>query len=132
MKCFSLKNDGDKKITANFRVREFKCQDGSDPIFISLELVELLQKVRTHFGKSVVITSGYRTVKHNKEVGGSNYDVLDFGNGNCIDIDVTNGYYQGYGAFEDIYDRSYFEEITYNGGGTIAVYNKNYILLEYV
>ena len=61
---------------------------------------------------------------------GEDYDVLDFGNGNKIVACVEFGYYQGYGAFDGIYDRSDFEAVTYNGGGTIAVYNKNYILLE--
>ena len=31
----------------------------------------LLQCIREHFGKAVVITSGYRTAEHNAKVGGA-------------------------------------------------------------
>jgi len=31
----------------------------------------VLQKIRTHFGKPVTVNSAYRTVTHNKKVGGS-------------------------------------------------------------
>ena len=70
---YSQKNDGNKKLSANFRVREFACTDGSDPIFVSPELVTILQKIRTHFGKAVTITSAYRTPSRNKAVGGTTY-----------------------------------------------------------
>lgn len=49
-------------------MREFRCQDGSDPVFIDSELVELLEKIRVHFGKPVTITSGFRTAAHNATV----------------------------------------------------------------
>lgn len=68
---YSLYKDGNKKITANFRVREFACKDGTDKIIIDTELVELLQKIRNHFGKPIKINSGYRTKSHNKKIGGS-------------------------------------------------------------
>ena len=68
---FSLKVDGDKYLTANFRVREFRCLDGSDKILIAIGMVTILQKIRDHFGKSVTINSGFRTESHNKKVGGS-------------------------------------------------------------
>lgn len=72
VKTYSLKKDGNKKLSANFKVREFACKDGSDKILIDTELVELLQKLRNHFKKPITITSGYRTTMHNKKVGGSN------------------------------------------------------------
>lgn len=65
---YSLAADGAKYITPHFRVREFACDDGSDPVFISPELVEILKKIRTHFGQPVTITSGYRTVSHNATI----------------------------------------------------------------
>lgn len=71
--AYSKTKDGNKKLSTNFKVREFACTDGSDPIFISPELVEVLQKIRTHFGKPVVINSAYRTVSKNKAVGGAIY-----------------------------------------------------------
>ena len=73
IKVYSKAKDGNKKVSTNFRVREFACQDGSDPIFISSELVTVLQKIRTHFGCAVTITSAYRTPPHNRSVGGTTY-----------------------------------------------------------
>lgn len=73
IEAYSKSKDGSKKLSENFRVREFACQDGSDPVFISAELVTVLQKIRTHFGKAVTITSAYRTPPHNKSVGGTTY-----------------------------------------------------------
>lgn len=70
VEAYSKKKDGNKKLSTNFRVKEFACADGSDPIFISPELVSVLQKIRAHFGKPVAITSAYRTPAHNKKVGG--------------------------------------------------------------
>ena len=73
IKAYSKAKDGNKKLSENFRVREFACTDGSDPIFIDTELVTVLQKIREHFGKSVVITSAYRTPTKNKACGGATY-----------------------------------------------------------
>ncbi len=73
IKAYSKAKDGNKKLSANFRVREFACTDGSDPIFIDTDLVKILQKIRNHYGKSVTITSAYRTPTKNKAVGGTTY-----------------------------------------------------------
>ena len=73
IKTYSRAKDGNKKLSTNFRVREFACTDGSDPIFIDTELVAVLQKIREHFGKAVTITSAYRTPGKNKAVGGETY-----------------------------------------------------------
>lgn len=71
IKQYSLKNDGAKQLSPAFRVREFRCRDGTDTILIDEGLVVLLQCIREHFGKPVHITSGYRTTEHNAAVGGS-------------------------------------------------------------
>ena len=71
IKEYSRARDGEKKLSPSFRVREFACGDGSDPIMIDEELVVVLQCIREHFGKPVHITSGYRTTEHNAAVGGS-------------------------------------------------------------
>lgn len=68
---YSLARDGNNYISTNFRIREFACQDGSDEIPIDDELVIYLQNIRNHFGKSITITSGYRTKSHNTKVGGA-------------------------------------------------------------
>lgn len=70
-KVYSRQKDGEKKVSANFRVREFACQDGSDPIVIADKLVNILQAIRSHFGQPVTINSAYRTAAHNLKVGGS-------------------------------------------------------------
>ena len=79
IKAYSYAKDGNRKLSANFAVKEFRCKDGSDPIFIDDELVTLLQKIRDHFGKSVTITSAYRTAAHNKAVKGATYSQHCYG-----------------------------------------------------
>ena len=71
IKQYSLAKDGDKQLSPGFRVREFRCRDGSDTIMIDESLVVLLQCIREHFGKPITITSGYRTAAHNTAVGGA-------------------------------------------------------------
>lgn len=73
LNVYSLKKDGNLRLSLNFRVKEFACKDGSDPIFIDSDLVSILQKIRNHFGKPVTITSAYRTPPHNKSCGGTTY-----------------------------------------------------------
>ncbi len=71
IKEYSLKLDGEKFVSKSFRIREFRCRDGSDKILIDDALLTMLQTVRDHFGKPVIINSAYRTVSYNKKVGGS-------------------------------------------------------------
>jgi len=68
---YSLKRDGNTYLSKNFKVREFRCKDGSDTILIDTNLVDALQAIRDHFGKAVNINSAYRTASYNKKVGGS-------------------------------------------------------------
>lgn len=67
---YSRKSDGNKKLSANFCVKEFACHDGSDKVLVDTELVKLLQKIREHFSKPVTINSAYRTPAYNARVGG--------------------------------------------------------------
>lgn len=71
VKPYSVKKDGSTYLSNNFKVKEFACNDGSDTVLISDELVSLLQKIRDHFGVAVTINSGYRTSTYNKKVGGA-------------------------------------------------------------
>ncbi len=86
IKAYSLKKDGNKKLSTNFKVKEFACKDGSDPIFIDSELVSVLQKIRSHFGKPVTITSAYRTPPHNSKEGGTTYSQHLYGKAADIKI----------------------------------------------
>ena len=88
IKQYSLKKDGTKQLSPAFRVREFRCRDGTDTILIDEGLVVLLQCIREHFGKPVTITSGYRTASHNTRVGGSKSSQHLLGR--AADIQVQN------------------------------------------
>lgn len=78
-KEYSIKKDGNKKLSNNFCVREFACKDGSDSVLISTELVEVLQKIRTYFGKPVTLNSAYRNKAYNKKIGGATYSQHIYG-----------------------------------------------------
>ena len=79
VKVWSRAKDGTKKLSANFQVREFACADGSDAVVVSPALVEILQKIRTHFGVPVDVNSGFRTGSHNRKVGGAEYSFHLYG-----------------------------------------------------
>ena len=109
---YSKAKDGNKKLSNNFRVREFACADGSDPIFIADELVIVLQNIRTHFGKAVTITSAYRTPSRNSAVGGTAYSQHLYGT--AADIKVNGISPKNVAA--------YAEKLMPNRGG-IGIYN---------
>lgn len=73
VRVYSKAKCGAQALSENFKVREFACKDGSDVVFVSAELVEILQKIRDHFGLPVTINSGYRTPAYNKKVDGAAY-----------------------------------------------------------
>lgn len=62
------------KLSTNFKASEFRCKCSHKDCNVTLidpALVDILQKIRDHFGVSVNITSGYRCSKHNVAVGGN-------------------------------------------------------------
>lgn len=68
---YSVKRDGEGKVSKHFRIREFASKDGADKVLIDDDLVKLLENIReASGGKSVTINSGYRSPEHNKAVGG--------------------------------------------------------------
>lgn len=77
--AYSKEKDGDKKISENFKVKEFASTDGADPIFIAPQLTMVLQRIRAHFNRPVTINSGYRTYARNKAVGGVKYSQHQYG-----------------------------------------------------
>lgn len=72
VKEYSLAVDGNKAVSRNFKVKEFRCKDGSDKILIDVDFVkDKLQKIRDHFGVPVTINSAYRTPAYNVKVKGA-------------------------------------------------------------
>ncbi|MBP3201351.1 MAG: DUF882 domain-containing protein [Lachnospiraceae bacterium] len=71
VKEFSLKKDGELKLSENFKVKEFACRDGSDKLLADLLLVDKLQGLRNFTDKPVIIPSAYRTESYNKQCGGA-------------------------------------------------------------
>ena len=61
------------QLSKNFNSYEFRCGLGSpcscSTILIDDKLVDYLQKIRDHFGKSITITSAYRCPSYNKSIG---------------------------------------------------------------
>lgn len=93
VKVYSLKAEGSRQITDHFRVYEFACKDGSDVVFVSQALADILENIRTHFGKPVHINSGYRTVSYNKTVSGSS-STSQHCNGLAADLHVDGHTHQ--------------------------------------
>ena len=112
VKVFSKAKNGSEKLSANFKVKEFACKDGSDPILISPELVEILQAIRDHFDKAVTITSAYRTPTHNETEKGATYSQHLYGL--AADIKVSGVTPKDVAAYAD--------ELFGNSGG-IGIYS---------
>ncbi len=70
VKSYSLKKDGNKRLSTNFTLRELVSKDGADRALVDTKLIDYLQQIRSHFKKAVIINSSYRTTAHNKAVGG--------------------------------------------------------------
>ena len=68
--AYSKAKAGDKKLSTNFKVKEFACKDGSDTVLVAPRLVMVLQSIRSRFGAAVTINSGYRTPQYNAKEGG--------------------------------------------------------------
>lgn len=79
VQVWSKAKNGAVKLSASFKVSEFACKDGSDTVFISQGLVTVLQKIRDHFARPVIITSAYRNDAYNKKVGGAVYSQHKYG-----------------------------------------------------
>lgn len=81
-----------KRLSENFISSEFMCKGSGccNVGMIDEKLVEILQKIRDHFDKPVIINSGYRCQIHNKSVGGSTGSYHTYGQAADIVVeDVT-------------------------------------------
>ena len=105
---------GDKTpLTENFLRKEFDCKCGKCNTKHDPELSHKLQIMREHFGKSIIITSGYRCLVHNANVGGASKSYHTLGMAaDIIVVDVNTsevckfaesiGFY-GIGIYDDGY-----------------------------
>lgn len=76
---YSMREDADLLISSHFRVREFRCKDGSDPVCVDAGLISILEYIRSEFGQPVLINSGYRTPVYNKKIGGAKFSQHMYG-----------------------------------------------------
>lgn len=68
----TYKKGSTTKLSKNFSVYEFRCglsrSCSCTTTLIDDDLVEILQKIRDHFGKTVRVTSGHRCADYNRSV----------------------------------------------------------------
>lgn len=60
-----------EQLSEHFKRGEFACHCGCGGDEVSMKLIELLEEIRTFFGKPISITSGFRCEAYNKAVGGA-------------------------------------------------------------
>lgn len=68
---YSKTIEGNVKVATNFVVNEFASKDGAEAVIINNLCPIVCQIIRNWFGYSFSPTSAYRTVSHNKNVGGA-------------------------------------------------------------
>lgn len=93
---YSMRRDRDAKVSRHFRVKEFRCHDGSDCVLIAEELVEALEAIRAYYrsqypGATITINSGYRTPAWNKRVGGARNSQHVQGTAADFTVRIPNG-----------------------------------------
>ena len=73
-------------ISQHFSRFEFVCHCGCGFDTVDSELLELLEKIRVHFGSPLVINSAARCLKHNRSIGSR--DTSQHVQGKAADIAV--------------------------------------------
>jgi uncharacterized protein YcbK (DUF882 family) len=72
----SKKKPVPNQLTKNFHIDEFRSKDGAlfpeEVKYNLLELAQNLQVLRDYIGFPIYINSGYRSIEHNKAIGGVN------------------------------------------------------------
>lgn len=59
------------KLSEHFKASEFQCKDKTEGLLVAAELIETLEKIRSHFNEPVIINSGYRTPSWNSRINGA-------------------------------------------------------------
>ena len=63
----------DGQITPHFNIWEFRCRANNE-LLINADVIahiQRLEKFRQWYKRAMIVNSGYRTVEHNKSIGGS-------------------------------------------------------------
>lgn len=63
--------DKRKQLQYHFTGAEMACKDGTEEYMYAPELMRILENIREHFNKPVIINSGYRTPEWNTKVSGA-------------------------------------------------------------
>lgn len=75
-----------------FSSKEFRCKCGCGGLDISQKLIDRLNTVREILGKPIVISSGYRCLKHNRAEGSN--DTSSHIKGLAVDIKAVDSSYR--------------------------------------
>lgn len=76
-----------EKVSEHFTISEFKCTDNSRVVVLNKALIDVLETIRKHFNKPVIINSGYRTVAYNSQLKNSS-PKSQHTHGNAADIRI--------------------------------------------
>lgn len=72
MLTFSYSADKEKYMSAHFQVKEFHSRkDPADLVKVDERLLALLENIRNHTGKPVIVNSGYRSAAYNATIKGA-------------------------------------------------------------
>ena len=95
------------RLSEHFDRREFACRCGCGFDTVDVALLELLERVRGHFGQPVRVLSGCRCEAHNRAIGGARHSRHLWGQAADIDVlgvhpddvaDWLEGEMAGYGG----------------------------------
>jgi zinc D-Ala-D-Ala carboxypeptidase len=78
----------DFKLSRSFTLGELASKDGADIVIVHPALLLGLQALRDIIGKAVKVNSGYRSVEHNKTIGGATNSLHTLGM--AADVVVDN------------------------------------------
>lgn len=78
-----------EQLSPHFQVHEFRCSDLSRVIVLNKALLELLEIIRNHYNKPLIIISAYRTVAYNSSLKNSSPKSQHM-LGNAADIKISD------------------------------------------